>query len=30
MISTAATWEPIPKRPGSLRPPPNMLDYERG
>jgi acetyl-CoA synthetase len=29
MISTAATWKPIAKRPEALRPPPNMIDYER-
>ena len=29
MISTAAMWEPIAKRPEALRPPPNMTDYER-
>ena len=29
MISPAATWKPIAKRPDALRPPPNMIDYER-
>src|SRR5688500_4998413 len=29
MISTAATWKPIAKRPEALRPPPNMIDYDR-
>jgi acetyl-CoA synthetase len=29
MISTAATWRPIAKRPEGLRPPPNLIDYER-
>jgi len=29
MISTAAAWRPIAKRPEALRPPPNLIDYER-